>query len=160
MRPFEEDHSKTDNLPEGYPYGEFREHYRYKDIKEICREMRKHPTKSENILWAALRNRNLAGLKFYRQHPFGRFIVDFYCHEKRLVVEVDGGIHRNREVRDYDRLRQEIIEKYRVRFFRCTSSEVESDLERVLRGILKAAQTHPQTPSLEREGASDSSQKR
>ncbi len=121
---------------------EFLEHYRPEYIKYVCRELRKHPTKSEEILWQALRNRKLAGLKFYRQHPFGRSVVDFYCHEKRLVVEIDGGIHRKTDIQEYDRMRQEMIEGYGVRFYRCTSEDVENNLDSVLEGILEVG-THP-----------------
>jgi len=129
-------------------YGEFLEHYRVIYIRFLCRELRKKSTKSEDILWQALRNRRLAGMKFLRQHPFGRYIVDFYCHAKRLVVEVDDGIHNNPDVKEYDRERQKIIELYGVRFFRCTSEEVEQNLEQVLVNILKAAQgTHSLSPS-------------
>jgi len=58
--------------------------------------------------------------------------VDFYCHEKRLAVEIDGGIHRRRDIKERDWNRQELIESYGIRFFRCTSDEVESNLEGVL----------------------------
>jgi very-short-patch-repair endonuclease len=61
---------------------------------EIAREFRKQPTKSEHILWGALRGKKLDGLKFRRQQPIGTFIVDFYNSAYRLVVEVDGPIHK------------------------------------------------------------------
>ena len=85
------------------PSGEFLTHNQLQNIKTICRALRKQPTSSEDYLWQALRNRKLAGLKFLRQHPFGPSIVDFYCHEKRLVVEVDGGIHKQRDMKEKDR---------------------------------------------------------
>lgn len=88
-------------------------------------------------MWQALRNRRLGGLKFLRQHPFGRSVVDFYCHEKRLVVEVDGGIHRSKDVQEYDRMRQELIQLRGIEFFRCSSEQVMSDLPRVLEGVLE-----------------------
>ncbi|UCH10911.1 MAG: DUF559 domain-containing protein, partial [Fidelibacterota bacterium] len=58
--------------------------------------------------------------------------VDFYCHEKRLAVEVDGSMYRDEDVVNRDRERQELIEKYGIRFSRCTSEDVEQDLARVL----------------------------
>ncbi|MEE9465770.1 MAG: endonuclease domain-containing protein [Candidatus Neomarinimicrobiota bacterium] len=121
------------------PLGEFLEHYQVKQIKGICRKLRRRSTPSEDLLWQALRNRRLDGLKFLRQHPFGPSIVDFYCHEKRLVIEVDGGIHLNKDIQEYDKSRQEFIELYGVKFFRCTTEQVERDLEGVLVGILMAA---------------------
>ncbi len=77
------------------PAGEFKQHYRIKPLKVTARRLRKRQTKSEKLLWLALRNRQLGGLKFLRQHPIGHSIVDFYCHENRLVIEIDGGIHLN-----------------------------------------------------------------
>ncbi len=81
----------------------------------------------------------MGGLKFRRQHPMGSSIVDFYCHEKRLVVEIDGAVHHGEDARDKDSIRQEIIEQYGVRFVRLTSDEIENDLGAVLRKLLAAA---------------------
>ncbi|MFC1583754.1 endonuclease domain-containing protein [Candidatus Neomarinimicrobiota bacterium] len=102
---------------------------------DIARRLRRRGTRSEELLWRALRNRKLGGFKFLRQHPVGSSIVDFYCHEKRLAVEVDGPMHRDEEVARKDRERQELIEKYDIRFTRCTSEAVEGDLAGVLEGI-------------------------
>ena len=117
--------------------GIFRQHHRIKPVREIARRLRRRPTRSEELLWQALRNRKLAGLKFLRQHPVGASIVDFYCHEKRLAVEVDGPMHREEDAARRDRERQELIEKYGIRFYRCTSEKVERDLEGVLEEIRK-----------------------
>ena len=65
--------------------------------------------------------------------------MDFYCHEKRLAVEVDGPMHRDEDVAKRDRERQELIEKYGTRFFRCTSEEVEGELEGVLEEMREVA---------------------
>ncbi|MCK4579077.1 MAG: endonuclease domain-containing protein [Candidatus Marinimicrobia bacterium] len=121
------------------PRGEFHTHHRIKSVRGIARELRKAPTLSEDLLWQALRNRQLQGLKFLRQHPVGPSIVDFYCHEKRLAVEIDGPIHNQRDVAERDQARQELVEAYGIRFFRCTSAEVERSLEEVLKRILEAA---------------------
>ena len=108
-------------------------------MRFIARQLRNQPTGSEHILWQAIRKRQSGGLRFLRQHPIGPAIVDFYCQEKHLAVEVDGGIHENRDVKDYDLARQELIELYGVRFYRCTAQEVEQNLKKVLEGILEAA---------------------
>ena len=121
------------------PKGDFLEHYRLKPLQAIARRMRRIPTTSEDILWQALRNRRLQGLKFLRQHPIGASIVDFYCHEKRLAIEIDGPVHKLKDVAARDRARQELIEAYDIRFFCCTSSDVETNLETVLKRILEAA---------------------
>lgn len=75
--------------------------------KTVCRELRKNSTKVEKILWEYLRNRNLLNKKFYRQYPLfydltGResfFVADFYCHEEKLVIELDGEYHKYRRLR-------------------------------------------------------------
>ena len=64
-----------------------------KELIELAKEFRKKPTEAEEVLWNALRNNHFSGIKFRRQHPVKWFIVDFYCHEAKLVIEVDGGIH-------------------------------------------------------------------
>ena len=116
-------------------HSEFLKHYRIRPLRTIARRLRKRATHSEEILWQALRNRRLDGLKFLRQHPIGVSIVDFYCHEKRLVVEVDGGIHKDRDVRLRDQLRQELIERDGEQVLRCSDADVEQDLEAVLNRI-------------------------
>jgi very-short-patch-repair endonuclease len=77
-------------------------------LKPIARQMRHDPTPAEVALWERLRNRQVCGMKFRRQHAIERFIVDFYCSKARLIVEVDGGVH------DYtveeDAIRQEYLE--------------------------------------------------
>jgi len=59
----------------------------------FARSLRRDATRAERLLWTALRDRRLGGLKFRRQVPIGPFTVDFYCHHRRLVIEVDGGHH-------------------------------------------------------------------
>ena len=136
------------------PAGQFKQHYRIKPLKAAARGLRKRQTKSEKLLWQALRSRKLDGLKFLRQHPVGHSIVDFYCHEKQLVIEIDGGIHLNTDVKDRDKIRQKMIEDYDIRFFRCTANEVESNLEGVLAEILKMVASTAPLPSILREGKS------
>ena len=94
------------------------------------------------------------GLKFLRQHLIGHSIVDFYCHENRLVIEIDGSIHLNTDVKDRDKIRQKMIEDYGIRFFRCTANEVGSNLEGVLAGIMKTVALTAPIPSISREGKS------
>ncbi len=89
-------------------------------------------TKSEKILWQAIRKRKINGLKFLRQHPIGVSVVDFYCHEKRLAVEIDGGYHLDSDIQERDANRQELIELHGIQVFRCTADEVENNLEAVL----------------------------
>ena len=97
---------------------------------EIARQFRKEPTKSENILWQALRGKKLDGHKFRRQQPIGNFIVDFYNSPHRLVVEIDGSIH-NSQV-ELDQARQEILEQIGLNVLRVNAEEVEKNLPKVL----------------------------
>ncbi len=103
-----------------------------------AKELRKTMTKTEAILWEKLRNRRLAGLKFRRQHPVEIFIVDFFCPEKMLVVEVDGGIHLTKNQREWDENRAHEIEKYGIKIIRFTNEEVENEVIKVLMEIKKA----------------------
>jgi len=86
----------------------------------------------------ALRNRELAGLKFRRQHPYGQFILDLYCVEHQLAIEVDGGVHLSPEQAVHDSERSEFLAQRGVRVLRCTNEEVEKHLPDVLRKIIEA----------------------
>jgi very-short-patch-repair endonuclease len=101
--------------------------------KLFARNLRKEQTPEEAIVWELLRNRKFMNLKFRRQHDIEGFIVDFYCHELRLAVEIDGGIHDKQK--DYDELRQELISSKGIRFVRVTNDEVNRDVNLVLEKI-------------------------
>ena len=101
-------------------------------VKQAARDLRAEPTPSEQQLWASIRGSRLAGLKFRRQHPIGRFVIDFHCPEKRLAVEVDGGIHAGQESADEER--QRIVEAMGIRFVRLPAAQVEADLTLGTRG--------------------------
>ena len=85
-------------------------------VQRRARELRRTMTETERLLWSHLRNRQLGGLKFRRQHPLGPSIVDFYCAAKRLVVEVDGGIHDSQC--DRDAVRTERLEEHGCKVIR------------------------------------------
>jgi very-short-patch-repair endonuclease len=106
-------------------------------LKPIAREMRRTPTPAEDRLWQELRNRKLAGLKFRRQHPIERFIVDFYCQAAALVVEVDGALHEN--TKDRDAVRQQFLELNGLRVIRFSNEAVLARTEEVLAAIVSAA---------------------
>ena len=100
---------------------------------------RKTQTNAEEILWEELRNRKLAGLKFRRQFPISRFIIDFYCAEKLLGIEVDGGYHGDNLKSDQER--SEVLKKHGIRMIRFNNAEIFEDLESVLSKII-ATTTH------------------
>jgi very-short-patch-repair endonuclease len=108
-------------------------------LTDSARELRRRETVAEAILWTALRGRQVAGLKFRRQRPAGPFVLDFYCPDHRLVVEVDGGIHD--EQREQDAARTAILEQYGYRVLRFRNEEIESDFAAVLARITEAAQS-------------------
>ena len=92
-------------------------------------------TEAEIILWNALRNSRLEGHKFRRQHPIGRFIADFYCHEARLVVEVDGEIHNEPDSQVYDEDRSRVLKELNIKVIRFANHEILNSLEEVLNQI-------------------------
>ena len=113
----------------------------HRQVRESARRLRKTQTESEATLWDALRNRGLEGRKFRRQHPIGSLIVDFYCAEERLVVEVDGPIHKT--LRVADRERQTLLESSELRVLRLTNEEVDERLDQALARIRRAFDPHP-----------------
>jgi very-short-patch-repair endonuclease len=107
-------------------------------VQQHAKELRKKMTPAEKILWERLRDRQLGEFKFRRQHPLGPFIADFYCAEKRLVVEIDGDIHEFQKNQDEQRTHQ--FEEYGYRVIRFQNVEIETNLFMVLNKILKACQ--------------------
>ena len=101
--------------------------------KERARNLRRRSTDAERILWHELRGRRFDGLRFRRQQPIGPYIVDFYCSEARLVIELDGETHRGRELAD--RERQSRLELEGLRVLRAGNEEVYDNLEGVLEAI-------------------------
>jgi len=100
---------------------------------ETARLLRKSMTYSESLLWEKLKGKQLLDLRFRRQHPIDMFIVDFYCHAARLVIEVDGEIHMDQI--EYDDGREADIEKYNIKIIRFTNDEVNNNIEVVLQKI-------------------------
>ena len=111
-----------------------------------CRELRSSGSNAEKRLWSCLRNRQLLGFKFRRQHPVASFIVDFYCHEAKLVIEIDGGQHAERGQSVYDARRTELLQAKGISVIRFWNNEVLQNLEGVLETI--AAMLRPLTLAL------------
>ena len=112
-----------------------RSQYYGASIKTISRtkKLRRDGTSAEKLLWEIIRDRGVSGYKFRRQHPIRYFIVDFYCHEARLVVELDGDIHEISEIKEYDKNREEIIRELGLHVIRFTNEEVFSQPENVVK---------------------------
>lgn len=106
------------------------------EIHRRAKELRKNMTETEHLLWEKIRNRKLNGLKFRRQHPISIFIADFYCHEIRLVIELDGGIHENTDQKEYDEGRTAELENLGISVIRFTNEEILNSIDNVLCNIL------------------------
>ena len=102
-------------------------------MHNLASELHQRSTKSEEILWQMVRNRQLEGRKFRRQVPIGSFVLDFFCAEEKLAIEIDGAIHEQQQAGD--KLRQEAIESLGIRFLRFSSEAVENNLSEVLKTI-------------------------
>ncbi|GGX11775.1 endonuclease domain-containing protein [Undibacterium macrobrachii] len=103
------------------------------DLKQYAREMRKNMPDAEQLLWYLLRNRRLAGAKFRRQHLVGRYILDFYCVEKKLAIELDGGQHSEQQT--YDRQRGIYLKQQGIEVLRFWNNQMLSETESVLEVI-------------------------
>ncbi len=113
------------------------------ELKLNARQLRRGMTPAEEKLWVAIRNRQIDGLKFRRQHAVGTFVLDFYCAFLQLVLEVDGTIHDAPDVQERDRLRQQHIEAFGIRVLRFRNEQVMNDLPHVLNQIRNCAVDTP-----------------
>ena len=116
--------------------------------REFAKRLRNNLTDCERLLWRRLRNRQLSGYKFRRQHPFPPYVLDFYCAELRLVVELDGGQHYGDVGLEKDRLRTDYLERQDLRMLRFSNLDVLQNLEGVLAEIVCWIEAAPLTPTL------------
>jgi very-short-patch-repair endonuclease len=100
-----------------------------------ARALRMSMTCAECLLWQALRNHQLQNLKFRRQHPIGPYIVDFYCHSKRLVIEIDGLYHESTAQKQYDAERTRALNGLRLSVIRFSNTQIINNLPSVLEEI-------------------------
>ena len=104
-------------------------------ILDRAKELRQTETEAEKLLWEQLRAKKINGFKFRRQHAVERFIADFYCHKAKLVIEVDGGIHKKAEIKERDKNSAAEIEKYDIKIIRFTNEEIFDDMKKVIEEI-------------------------
>ena len=102
-----------------------------KPLFQMAREHRNNSTHAEEVLWNYLKTKPF-GIKFRRQHPYSIYILDFYCHSLKLVIEVDGSIHNLEDVKNNDRERQRLLEKDGLRVVRFTNNELIHTYEKVI----------------------------
>ncbi len=103
-------------------------------VKVRRRNLRQNMTKAEVLLWLELKNKKL-GVRFLRQYSVDSFVIDFYSPEVKLAIEVDGVTHSTDKQKEYDIIRQDIIEKLNVTFLRFTNPEIYDDMHNVLEKI-------------------------
>jgi len=102
-------------------------------LKKLASDLRKNGTLSEVLLWKCLQSGQIQGYDFHRQKPIGNYIVDFFCPELLLAIEIDGCSHGYKDVED--EIRQKEIEKLGIRFLRFTDSNVKDDCWAVVEEI-------------------------
>jgi very-short-patch-repair endonuclease len=115
-------------------------------LLEAARSLRKNMTDAEQLIWKCLRRKQLGGFRFRRQHPIERFVLDFYCCEAKLAIELDGGQHNEPDVRLRDNERTAFLQHHGIRVIRFWNSEVLENPEGVLEKIYADLQAPPSQP--------------
>ncbi len=105
-------------------------------IFERAKMLRKNMISAEKLLWEELKGKKILGLRFRAQHPIYIFIADFYCHPVKLVIEVDGGIHKSREQKEYDLIREGELNDFGIEVIRFSNEEVEQEIKQVINKII------------------------
>jgi very-short-patch-repair endonuclease len=105
-----------------------------KGLVERRVELRRNSTAQEEILWKQLRGNQL-GQKFKRQHSVGGFIADFYCANKKLIVEIDGSVHHTQDAKEYDQIRDKYFKDLGYTTLRFWNNDVENNLQEVLKKV-------------------------
>ena len=102
-----------------------------------ARELRLRATEAEQKLWSLLRNRQLKGKKFRRQHAVANYVVDFYCNECKLAIELDGNFHADAEAKEYDAARTALLKELGINVLRFWNEEIINNQIKVLSEIGK-----------------------
>lgn len=100
-----------------------------------AKDLRHSQTEAEQKLWTLLRNKQLKGKKFRRQHAIAEYVIDFYCHECKLAVELDGNYHNKKEAKEYDKARTILLNERGITVLRFWNEEVMKEVEKVLEKI-------------------------
>ena len=105
------------------------------EIFKRAKELRGNMTSAERILWSKINSGKLQGFRFKPQHPIDRFIVDFYCHKARLVIEIDGEVHNEEDQKERDQGRSAELEDFRLTILRFSNQDILENTEDVLKSI-------------------------
>jgi len=101
-------------------------------LKDRRRDLRKKQTDAEKAFWGKIRNKQFYGMKFFRQYSFGPYILDFYCPEKKLAVELDGGQHNLPDGKDYDAARTDYLNAHGIEVVRFWNNAVLTEIDSVI----------------------------
>ena len=122
-------------------------HFNKPEMKETRRYLRRKQTYCEKLIWMYLRNRRFLGCKFRRQYSVDSFVIDFYCPELKLAIEIDGEIHELDEQMIKDKTRQEYLESYGIHFLRIRNDALlghpDREFKRIEDVIKKLSRPHP-----------------
>jgi very-short-patch-repair endonuclease len=105
------------------------------EVFTLALQMRKNPTEAERAMWNILRKFRHSGFPFRRQHPIEFYIADFYCHNLRLVIEVDGEIHTEKEIQNHDEGRTGELERFGIKVIRFTNNQILHQINLVVEEI-------------------------
>ena len=111
--------------------------------KTLRQTLRNNATAAEAILWRALKGKRVEGLKFRRQFGVGPYVIDFYCPEIRLGIELDGGVHKTSYIHEYDEMRSRFLGENGLRVLRFDNEVVYNNVEGIIEAIRKARSDHP-----------------
>ena len=122
-------------------------------LKLSARGLRNNQTKTEKILWNRLKGKQVLGCKFTRQKPIDKYIVDFYCHELKLVIEIDGFTHDFKI--DYDNKREKVLKNLGLNILKFNDERVYNNIEEVVQNICDWIEPHTPQPPLKGGGKID-----
>ncbi len=105
---------------------------RNKDLKEYSRKLRNNMTDAERLLWSKIRRKSIENCQFYRQKVIGNYIVDFYCHKARLVIELDGGQHYSLDGKQKDQIRDKYLQGLGLKILRFSDRDIFENIDGVL----------------------------
>ncbi len=113
------------------------------NLKLLGRRLRDNLTDAEKLLWRKIRKKQIGNLQFYRQRPIGSYIADFYCDKAKLIIEIDGGQHYEKENILKDRTRDEYFRKIGLRVVRFTNLDILKNIDNVVESVYQKIKNPP-----------------
>src|SRR5574341_433198 len=116
---------------------QYRSGFQFAGLTELARDLRKQETSAEALRWQVLRDRQLFGFKFRRQHQFANYVTDFFCRGANLVIECDGGVHEVNEQWHHNQVRDAYFAHERINVLRFSNNDILNDTARVVQEIAR-----------------------